>query len=244
MIALILNSGMGSRMGDSTKTQPKCMTRLTDHETILSRQLGLIKKAGISKVVLTTGKFDQMIRDYVFSVAPDLEYVFVVNSLYDKTNYIYSIYLARQYLDDDLLLVHGDLVFEDGIIQDMMVGERSCMAVCGTQILPEKDFKAVFRWPLAERGEDNPILKVGIDCFDNAYAAQPLYCLRREDWRVWLAEIECFCDEGQVNCYAENAFNEISDKCLIYAYETGEKVCGEVDTPEDLRKMRERLEKK
>lgn len=243
MIALILNSGMGSRMGDVTKSQPKCMTNLSDNETILSRQLDLIQKAGISKVVITTGKFDQMIRDHVFTVAPDLEYVFVVNPLYDKTNYIYSIYLAKQYLDDDLILIHGDLVFEDGILQDMMAGERSYMAVCETQSLPEKDFKAVFKWPLAERRKDNLILKVGIDCFDNACAAQPLYCLRRKDWGIWLNEIRRFCDEGQVNCYAENAFNEVSDKCLIYAYETGEKVCGEVDTPDDLHMMRERLKR-
>lgn len=243
MMVLILNAGIGHRMGDSTKIQPKCMTDLTDHETILSRQLDLIKRAGISKVVMTTGEFDQMIRDYVLSVAPDLEYTFVVNPLYDKTNYIYSIYLAKEYLDDNFVLMHGDLVFEDGILQNMMSGERSYMAVCGTQSLPKKDFKAVFKFPLSEKREDNSILKIGIDCFDNAYAAQPLYWLRREDWRIWLAEIERFCAEGQVNCYAENAFNEVSDKCLIYAYETGEKICGEVDTPEDFVKMRERLEK-
>ena len=39
MKALILNSGMGSRMGDETKTHPKCMTKIQKNETIISRQL-------------------------------------------------------------------------------------------------------------------------------------------------------------------------------------------------------------
>lgn len=55
MKALILNSGVGSRMGAITAAHPKCMTPITETDTILSRQLRLIKQSGIREVVITTG---------------------------------------------------------------------------------------------------------------------------------------------------------------------------------------------
>ena len=47
MKALILNSGLGSRMGVLISEHPKCMTEISSHETILSRQLRLIADAGV-----------------------------------------------------------------------------------------------------------------------------------------------------------------------------------------------------
>ena len=55
MKALILNSGLGSRMGVLTSEHPKCMTEISTGETILSRQLRQIADAGIEEVVITTG---------------------------------------------------------------------------------------------------------------------------------------------------------------------------------------------
>lgn len=55
MKALILNSGLGSRMGVLTSEHPKCMTEISTKETILSRQLRLLAEAGIEEVVITTG---------------------------------------------------------------------------------------------------------------------------------------------------------------------------------------------
>ncbi len=57
MKALILNSGMGKRMGPLTSEHPKCMTEISESDTILSRQLKLIAAAGIKEVVMTTGAF-------------------------------------------------------------------------------------------------------------------------------------------------------------------------------------------
>lgn len=63
MKALILNSGMGTRMGVLTKEHPKCMTDLLNNETILSRQLRIIEKSGITDVVLTTGYFEDVLKE-------------------------------------------------------------------------------------------------------------------------------------------------------------------------------------
>ena len=90
MKALILNSGLGSRMGAFTSDHPKCMTEIGLYETILSRQLKILTDAGIKEVVITTGYFDGVLVNYCNSLDLPLHFTFVKNPVYDKTNYIYS----------------------------------------------------------------------------------------------------------------------------------------------------------
>lgn len=233
MKAVILNSGMGKRMGDLTSKHPKCMTEISEGETILSRQLKLLQMCGVTEVVMTTGLFDKILVDYCHSLNLSLQFTFVQNPVYDETNYIYSIYLAREYLDDDMVLMHGDLVFDQTVLEDVLKEGNSCMTVSTTLPLPDKDFKAVVKGHLIE--------KVGVDFFDDAVAAQPLYKLKKEDWNVWLERIILFCEKGQVSCYAENAFNEISNRCHIYPIDFTDRLCAEIDTPEDLKLIKERI---
>ena len=227
MKALILNSGMGSRMGALTSEHPKCMTEVTNKETILSRQLRQLAEAGIDEVVMTTGAFDSVLVNYCKSLDLPLHITFVKNPVYDKTNYIYSIYCAREYLfGDDIVLMHGDLVFENTVFDEVINSKASCMTVSSTLPLPQKDFKAVIK--------NGRITAVGIDLFNDALAAQPLYKLRSDDWKIWLYKIVEFCESDNVKCYAENAFNEVSDKCAIYPLDVKNMLCAEIDTPEDL----------
>ncbi len=227
MKALILNSGLGRRMGVLTSEHPKCMTEITFNDTILSRQLKLLAKAGIEQVVMTTGLFDNILVNYCKSLNLPLEFRFVKNPIYDKTNYIYSIYCAKDLLkDEDILLMHGDIVFEESALDDILSFDGSCMATSSTLELPEKDFKAVV--------EDGLVKKVGVEFFDNAREAQALYKLQKEDWNIWLDEIIRFVENDDVNCYAEKALNQVSDRMHITAYDLKDKLCAEIDTPEDL----------
>ena len=227
MKALILNSGLGHRMGVLTSEHPKCMTEISHKNTILSRQLRQIADAGIKKVVMTTGYYDQVLIEYCNFLNLPIKFTFVNNPLFDKTNYIYSIYCAKEYLqDDDIVLMHGDLVFENIIFDEVVNSEKSVMTVSSTIDLPEKDFKAVIK--------DGKIVKVGIEFFNDAMAAQPLYKINKEDWNVWLDKIIQFCENDNRKCYAENAFNEVSDAFNIYPLDVKNGLCSEIDTPEDL----------
>lgn len=226
MKALILNSGMGSRMGVLTSEHPKCMTEISSKETILSRQLKKIANTDISEVVITTGLFDDVLVNYCESLELPLHFTFVKNEKFKDTNYIYSIYCAKEYLDDDILLMHGDLVFENAVLDDVLASDSSCMTVSSTLALPEKDFKAVI--------QNGQITKVGIEFFNEAMAAQPLYKLNKDDWKVWLDKIVEYCENDNVKCYAENAFNEVSATCVIKAVDVKNQLCSEIDNMEDL----------
>jgi choline kinase len=217
MTVLILNSGRGVRMGDMSK--PKCLTYIHGSETILSRQLNFLTDAGLSNIVITTGPFEDIVKQN----APQA--CFVNNNEYMSTNYIYSIFLARDLLDDDLLLLHGDLVFDKNILDVILHKEESCVIVQDIFPLPKKDFKAEII--------NGKVTRIGVNLFDNAKASQPLYKLRHSDWKRWLNEIIRFVKEGQVNCYAENALpSDILYPCLSTS------LCREIDTQDDLMQVK------
>lgn len=234
MKALILNSGLGSRMGTLTAEQPKCMAEISSHETILGRQLHMLVNAGLHDVVITTGAFADVLVHYVQGLDLPLNISFVHNNRFKETNYIYSIYQARERLrDTDLILMHGDLVFENRVFDQLMSTEGSVMAVSSTIPLPQKDFKAVI-------GEGK-IKKVGIDFFDHAMTAQPLYKLTKQDWNLWLTQIKKFSEAGATECYAENAMNEITDEMMLMPMDVKDMLCNEIDNPEDLAVVTARL---
>lgn len=233
MKALILNLGLGSRMGGITVNRPKCLVNLDEEETILGRQLKLIKDVGIKEVVITTRIYENDIRKYCNNLGLDLKYTFVNNSLSNKTNYIYSIYLAKEFLDDSIVLMHGDLVFDYQVLNDLMNCKESVIAVSTTNELLEKDFKAVLK--------EESIEKIGVEFFENAIECQPLYKLNKQEWIMWLQNICLFCENNNVKCYAENAFNDISYKCIIHPMDFKKLLCSELDTVEDLQRIKKKL---
>jgi len=226
MKALILNSGLGKRMGDITARHPKCMTELASGDTILARQIRQMERYNIKDIIITTGPFANVLESHAANSAKTANITFVNNPDYTSTNYIYSIHLAGEYLIDDILLLHGDLVFSDYVLDELLRQSQSAMTVSSTLLLPEKDFKAVIKGTCVQA--------VGVEFFENALAAQPLYRLLKQDWLVWLEEIENFIAHGKRDCYAENALNRVSDRCRIHAFDVRDRLCAEIDTPEDL----------
>ncbi len=235
MKALILNSGLGSRMGVLTSEHPKCMTEVSPSETILSRQLNQLVDAGVGDVVMTTGLFDGVLERYCQSLDLPLRIRFVKNPVYDKTNYIYSIHCARELLrDDDILLMHGDLVFENEALDLLLASPGSGMAVSSTLPLPEKDFKAVVA--------NGFVQKVGTGFFgEGAMAAQALYKLEKADWLRWLDKIAEYCEAGNTGVYAENALNDLDGAANVRAVDVRDLLCAEIDNPDDLAVVSARL---
>ena len=233
MKALILNSGLGHRMGVLTNEHPKCMTEVYFQETILSRQLKILSAFGVNEVIMTTGYFDKILVEYCQSLNLPIKYTFVKNPLFDKTNYIYSIYCARDYLDDDIVLLHGDIVFDPRVLQALLSNDGSCMAVSTTQPLPEKDFKSVIK---------NGFVKaVGIEFFEDAVESQAFYKLERNDWKIWLGKIIEYCEKGETNCYAEKALNDVSDQMSLKPVDVKDLLCNEIDNPDDLELVKNRV---
>ena len=235
MKALILNSGLWSRMWEITKVHPKCMTEINSNsnETIISRQLNLLSKNWIKDIIITTWFAANLLEEYCNSLNLSLNIKFIQNPIYTETNYIYSIYCAKEELEDDIILMHGDLVFEEDVLNKVINCSNSCMVTSSTVPLPEKDFKVVV---------DNWLIKkIGIEFFENAVTAMPLYKLNKKDWMIWLNNIINFCKQWKTKVYAENAFNEVSDSCKILPLDIKESFCMEIDNKDDLELVKNKL---
>ena len=114
-------------------------------EELIARGVGLIssiieRKSDIKEVVMTTGYESEKLIDYGNILCSNLgmKVQFVFNDLFNKTNYIYSIYLAEKFLHDDILLLHGDLVFDLEVLQKLLQSDCSRMIVSSTTPLPQK----------------------------------------------------------------------------------------------------------
>lgn len=227
MIALLLNSGLGSRMGDETKEHPKCLTTISDSETIISWQVKLLERVGITEAVVTTGHLSDMLEAYLCSLDTPIRFHFVHNPRYRETNYIYSMYLARDLLTgQDVLSLHGDLVMHPAVMEKLAASPVSAVTVDTTLPLPEKDFKGRIR--------DGRLMEVGVNVFgDDAIELQPAYRFLARDFTRWMQEIERFVEAGNDRVYAENAFNDAWEDIPVYPLDVQGLLCAEIDNQED-----------
>lgn len=227
MIALLLNSGLGSRMGDETREHPKCMTKISDTETIISWQLKCLERIGVTEAVVTTGHLSDMLEEYLLGLDTTIRVHFVHNPRYRETNYIYSMYLARDLLaGHDVLSLHGDLVMHPDAMIKLAASPVSAVTVDTTLPLPEKDFKGRIR--------DGRLMEVGVNVFgEDAVELQPAYRFLAADFARWMEEIERFIAEGTDRVYAENAFNAAWEEIPVYPLDLAGLLCAEIDNQED-----------
>jgi phosphoenolpyruvate phosphomutase len=236
MKALILNSGIGKRMGDLTQNKPKCLVEIAEEETILSRQLKALLSQGISDIIITTGPFEEQIKQQVQKTFPDLQVRYVNNPLYETTNYIYSMLLAKEHMDNDLILMHGDLVFTEELLHKTIHSPHPSTALVNPDVqLPEKDFKA--------RLKDGLVTEISIHIFGTDCAfLNPLYKISKELCSAWIVQMELFEQEGRLSVYAEDALNLIlSTQALHPVYFKNEELCTEIDDLSDLDRVRQAL---
>ena len=226
MKAIIFNSGIGNRMGSLTKNNPKCMVKLYNGETIFERQIRILSECGIKDFIITTGPF----KDQLYEIAnkyKNLNFNFVDNPEYKTTNYIVSMNYAYDFIDDDMLLLHGDLVFNKNIVIKLLNNKNKSVCLFNeNKKLPEKDFKGRFK--------ENILKEVSINIFDNdCYAFQPLYKLSKADITKWKNKARDFVNNGIVNVYAENSLNEITNEISIYGMSYKDDYIDEIDNEQD-----------
>lgn len=117
MQAIILAAGMGKRLGEYTESNTKCMVPVNGTK-LIDRALDQLSRLGLRRVVIVVGYEGQKLMDYVGQEYQGLKIEYVVNPIYDKTNNIYSLALAKEQMQqDDTILLESDLIFEEGMLR-------------------------------------------------------------------------------------------------------------------------------
>lgn len=129
MQALILAAGMGKRLGDLTQNNTKCMVKVNGIP-LIDRLLTQLSKLNLTRVVIVIGYEGKKLQDYLGDSYKGLKIEYINNPIYDKTNNIYSLSLAKKELsEDDTILVESDLIFEDSIFDLVVNSEYRNVAV-------------------------------------------------------------------------------------------------------------------
>ncbi len=108
---------MGKRLGEYTESNTKCMVPVNGTK-LIDRALDQLSRLGLNRVVIVVGYEGQKLMDYVGTEYQSLKVEYVVNPIYDKTNNIYSLALAKEQMQqDDTILLESDLIFEEGMLR-------------------------------------------------------------------------------------------------------------------------------
>lgn len=129
MQAIILAAGMGKRLKDLTQNNTKCMVKVNG-VSLIERMLHQIEKKHLSRIVIVVGYEGQKLIDFISTLGIQTPIVYVNNPIYDKTNNIYSLALAKEWLcKEDTLLFESDLIFEDSVLDALVNDSRETLAL-------------------------------------------------------------------------------------------------------------------
>ena len=129
MQAIILAAGMGKRLKELTQDRTKCMVQVNG-VALIDRMLHQIESRHLSRIVIVVGYEGEKLMKYIDTLGIRTPIVYVQNPIYDKTNNIYSLALAKDYLcQDDTLLFESELIFEDAVIDQLLDDPRETLAL-------------------------------------------------------------------------------------------------------------------
>jgi len=125
--AIILAAGIGSRLSPFTEHTPKCLAPING-VPILNNMLANLSNSGVEESVIVVGYLKERIYDAIGTSFNGMKVSYIESERYDVTNNIYSLWLAREHLTEDILLLEADVFFERLLLDKMFINENRNIA--------------------------------------------------------------------------------------------------------------------
>ena len=230
MKTVILAAGAGSRLKPLTDHMPKCLLKV-GVKSILEMTIENLLATNNSEIIIVTGYLENKIREFIRERFPYLQITYIYNKLYASTNNIYSLWLAKdEVLGDDMMMLDSDIVFDERIISKLQnSGYKNCLALKRHEVHDEEiKVKTDAHGCVIEIGKEVNVSQaegesIGIEMFGKEALTELYFILDRK-----------VVTEKEVNQFYEAAFQELSDNNL-FIVDTTEYFCMEIDTEEDLK---------
>lgn len=236
MQAIILAAGMGKRLGELTQDNTKCMVKVHS-KTLIERMLEHLAKTEINRIILVIGYKGENAKALLGDSFQDKPIFYIHNPSYDKTNNIYSLYLAKEYLaEDDTILLESDLIFSDIILKKLLADPYPNLAVVakhqswmdGTVVTLDKNNNILNFIPKKAfqfKDIDSYFKTVNIYKFSKDFSTQK-----------YIPFLEAHCKALGNNEYYEQVLRVISllDKPDLKAFPIEEEKWYEIDDKQDL----------
>ena len=236
MQSIILAAGMGKRLKDLTANNTKCMVKVNG-VTMIERMLRQLEELNLNRIIIVVGYEGQKLIDYISSLGIKTPIEFVRNDIYDKTNNIYSLYLAREYLlEDDTLLLESDLIFEDAVLKKIIEDPYPSLALVAK-------YESWMDGTVVTLDENNNILSFldkkhfKFEDIKDYYKTVNIYKFSKEfSTTHYVPFLEAYCKALGNNEYYEQVLKVITllDKPEIKATILGNESWYEIDDVQDL----------
>ncbi len=227
--ALLLAAGTGSRLFPLTQKSPKCLT-LVNEISILERLIKSLNQNGFKRLVLVTGHKEDCIRDFLETRAGNIKIEYVYSPLYKTTNNIYSLWMAREIINEPFVLIESDLVFDPSLLTDMLYPDRIAIA----RMKPWLNGSTVTINPSGSVDAFHSDTKNNSE--QTRYKTVNIYSLSVSSWYRVIKKLNQYVLAGRVNDYYEAVFQQmVVEKSL--SFQTvffDHKPWYEIDTIEDL----------
>jgi choline kinase len=227
--ALLLAAGTGSRLYPLTKESPKCLT-LVNNKSMLERLVTNLKEQGFTRLVIVTGYKQECIVDFLGDKSDALNIEYIHSPLYKTTNNIYSLWMARNIINEPFVLLESDLVLETDLLTEMLYPDRIAVAkmqpwLNGTTVTLNNQNKVTQFQP----GTIEPYT-------ETRYKTVNIYSFSLDSWQTIAKKLNQYIVAGSVNSYYETVFTTLIDQKRIEltAVSFDEKPWYEVDTILDL----------
>ena len=230
MKTVILAAGAGSRLKPLTDHMPKCLLKV-GVKSILEMTIENLLATNNSEIIIVTGYLENKIREFIRERFRHLQITYIYNELYASTNNIYSLWLAKdEVLGNDMMMLDSDIVFDERIITKIQnSGYKNCLALKRHEVHDEEiKVKTDAHGCVIEIGKEVNVSlaegeSIGIEIFGIGALTELYFILDRK-----------VVTEKEVNQFYEAAFQELSDNNL-FIVDTTEYFCMEIDTEEDLK---------
>jgi len=227
--ALLLAAGTGNRLYPLTQNLPKCLT-LVNEKSILERLVISLKQQGFKRLVIVTGHQGNCISEFLGTIYEGMTIEYIFSPLYKITNNIYSLWMAREIINEPFTLIESDLVFDESLLDGMCYPNR--IAVANMQAWMNGTTVTVDQTQFVKKFQ-----KGTTEAYDDIrYKTVNIYSFSLSSWHAIVVRLDQYISVGRVHNYYETVFAEmVADGSLCFkAVSFDYKPWYEIDTIADL----------
>lgn len=238
MQAIILAAGMSKRLRPLTDTTPKCLLKVGGR-TILEMTIDNLLVNGLNEFVMVTGYRENMIKDFMHFKYPEIDIIYLTNGDYENNNNSYSLWMAKEHIKGECILLDSDILFDYRIISKILdYPKPDALAVNTNHKLSDEEIKVII-------DTDHKILHIGKELDPSKSFGESIGIEKFSPvFFKSLGEIleRKIVKENNVNEFYEKSFQELYDGGnAMYAVDVSEYKSMEIDFPADLERAQEEI---
>lgn len=232
MKAMILAAGTSKRLRPMTDNTPKCLIKV-GRKSIIDYQIEALMNSGITNIFIVVGYLAEKIMKHLTLTYPDINFKFIYNPHYERTNTLYSLWLASSEMSDDFVYLNADVLLDKKIIKNLLESPfRNCLAM-SPQKCSAEEVKVII-------DTNNLVKDIGKDIDPNQSDGEFIGIAKfSKEFNIHFKnKLGYLVREGKVNAFFELALKELIHLSQLYVIDVNNLPYIEIDFFNDLEKAK------